>query len=29
MDVYGIIISNGYVSGDKVLEGGNIQIHKM
>jgi len=28
-DVYGIIISNGYDSGDKVLEGGNIQIHKM
>lgn len=27
-DVYGIILSNGYVSGDKVLEGGNIQIHK-
>jgi adhesin/invasin len=28
-DVYGIIVSNGYVSGDKVLEGGNIQIHKL
>lgn len=28
-DVYGIIISNGYVSGDKILEGGNIQIHKL
>lgn len=27
-DVYGIILSNGYDSGDKVLEGGNIQIHK-
>jgi hypothetical protein len=28
-DVYGIIISTGYVSGDKILEGGNIQIHKL
>jgi hypothetical protein len=26
-DVYGIIVSNGYVSGDKVLQGGNVQIH--
>jgi hypothetical protein len=26
-DIYGIIISNGYVSGDKTLEGGNVQIH--
>jgi beta-propeller repeat-containing protein len=26
-DVYGIILSNGYASGDKVLEGGNVQIH--
>jgi hypothetical protein len=29
MDVYGIIVSNGYLSGDKVLQGGNIQIHKL
>ena len=28
-DVYGILISNGYNSGDKILEGGNIQIHKL
>jgi Mg-chelatase subunit ChlD len=28
-DVYGIILSTGYNSGDKVLEGGNIQIHKL
>ena len=28
-DVYGIILSNGYDSGDKVLDGGNIQIHKL
>ena len=28
-DVYGIIVSSGYNSGDKVLEGGNIQIHKL
>ncbi|HEY8826024.1 MAG TPA: post-COAP-1 domain-containing protein [Candidatus Limnocylindria bacterium] len=28
-DVYGILLSNGYNSGDKVLDGGNIQIHKL
>lgn len=28
-DVYGIILSNAYDSGDKILEGGNIQIHKL
>jgi hypothetical protein len=26
-DVYGILLSNGYFSGDQTLEGGNIQIH--
>jgi len=27
-DVYGIVIANGYASGDQVLAGGNIQIHR-
>lgn len=27
MDMYGMLISNGYWSGDKLLSGGNIQIH--
>ena len=27
-DTYGIILSNGYSSGQKQLEGGNVQIHK-
>jgi hypothetical protein len=27
-DVYGIVIGNGYASGDRTLEGGNVQIHR-
>ncbi|MCA1691374.1 MAG: hypothetical protein LC733_03905 [Actinobacteria bacterium] len=27
-DTYRIRLSNGYDSGERVLEGGNIQIHK-
>jgi hypothetical protein len=27
-DVYGILISNGYASGDQTLEGGNVQINQ-
>jgi hypothetical protein len=27
-DTYGIIVSNGYASGQHTLEGGNVQIHK-
>jgi hypothetical protein len=27
-DLYGIVIGNGYASGDQMLEGGNVQIHK-
>ena len=26
-DVYGILIANGYASGDRTLAGGNVQIH--
>jgi hypothetical protein len=26
-DIYGILLSNGYFSGDQTLEGGNVQIH--
>lgn len=26
-DIYGILLSTGYFSGDKRLEGGNVQIH--
>jgi hypothetical protein len=28
MDTYEILVGNGYYSGDKKLEGGNVQIHK-
>jgi hypothetical protein len=28
VDRYGILIGNGYDSGDQTLEGGNVQIHK-
>jgi hypothetical protein len=28
-DVYGILIGNGYASGDQTLEGGNVQIHRL
>ncbi len=27
-DTYGIILSNGYASGQKPLQPGNVQIHK-
>jgi hypothetical protein len=27
-DTYGIVIGNGYASGDQTLEGGNVQIHR-
>jgi Bacterial Ig-like domain (group 1) len=27
-DVYGILIANGYASGDQTLAGGNVQIHR-
>jgi hypothetical protein len=27
-DVYGILIGNGYASGDQTLEGGNVQINQ-
>jgi hypothetical protein len=27
-DKYGIIVGNGYASGDQTLQGGNVQIHK-
>jgi hypothetical protein len=27
-DIYGILISNGYASGDQTLEGGNVQIKR-
>ena len=27
-DTYGIILSNGYASGQKTLQGGNVTIHK-
>jgi hypothetical protein len=27
VDVYGIIVANGYASGDQPLQGGNVQIH--
>ena len=27
-DRYGIVIGNGYASGDRTLEGGNVQIHR-
>jgi hypothetical protein len=27
-DMYGIIVSNGYASGDNVLQGGNVQIRR-
>jgi hypothetical protein len=27
-DAYGIIISDGYVSGQKQLKGGNVTIHR-
>jgi hypothetical protein len=27
-DVYGILIANGYASGDRTLVGGNVQIHR-
>ena len=26
-DRYGIIVGNGYASGDQLLKGGNVQIH--
>jgi hypothetical protein len=26
-DIYGILLSTGYHSGDRRLEGGNVQIH--
>jgi hypothetical protein len=28
MDTYELLVDNGYYSGDKKLEGGNVQIHK-
>jgi hypothetical protein len=28
-DIYGILLSNGYFSGDQTLEGGNVQIHSV
>lgn len=28
-DVYGILIGNGYASGDRTLAGGNVQIHTL
>ena len=28
-DTYGIMVSDGYFSGQHVLQGGNVQIHKM
>jgi hypothetical protein len=27
-DVYGILLANGYASGDRTLVGGNVQIHR-
>jgi hypothetical protein len=27
-DTYGIIVSDGYASGQQRLQGGNVQIHK-
>jgi hypothetical protein len=27
VDVYGIVVANGYASGDQPLQGGNVQIH--
>jgi hypothetical protein len=27
-DTYGILLENGYYSGEKVLEGGNVQIRR-
>jgi Bacterial Ig-like domain (group 1) len=27
-DVYGIVIANGYASGDQTLVGGNVQVHR-
>jgi hypothetical protein len=27
-DSYGIIVSNGYASGQQQLQGGNVKIHK-
>jgi hypothetical protein len=26
-DIYGILLSTGYFSGDQRLKGGNVQIH--
>jgi len=28
MDKYWILVDNGYDSGNQILKGGNVQIHK-